>query len=295
MIELIKIVKVILMETENKKKGTKVAKKTSNASKRSANYKRNNANKKRVTPKKNTGTKTTTATSKKNNSVKKVENKKSEILDKTFIFSSEEVDNLNEVVKNLEEEKVVTKEKVIERSKINKYVIICLSILIGLVILYAVTYVISYEHKEKINSQTLNSDIYKKITKDRKNDKQEENKSEEEPSSKEKYEHIKTLTLKQFEQKILNKEKMTILIFNQTCYSCVVLEPKIEEALASQNKNIYELNIYEMSNEEINRFRTYYNFKSTPTFFKVENGIVVNDLVGKTNEDVVINWLKDNV
>ena len=219
---------------------------------------------------------------------KKKEPTKEELLERTLIFDGRENKNLTEVVEKLENENVVLEDKVIKRSKVKKVIIIILTALIAAVITATTIYVVYGEMKKAENNQTLNSNIYRKVANNYKtiSDIKESQKSDAEDSIEEiKYSNIKTLTLADFERKVLEKEDMVILISSTTCYHCITFEPTINEVLVEQNKNIYRINITAFTKEEDARFRTYYAYTIAPTIFTVK---------GTISKEELSNWIKEN-
>lgn len=263
----------------------------------------------KATPKKSTATKKTT---KKTTTPKKVvkktppkkittpkeeklEEKKttSESLEKTIIFDGNQSKNILEVVDKLEEENVCLDDKVIKRSKIKKYIIIILTILIFVVIGSTIGYIVNTHIKEKENNQTLNSNIYKKVNANYKtiND-IEENKDS--SLTEDEYENIEDITLAEFEKKNYNKENMTIFVSSTTCYHSITFESVIDKVYGSLDKKIYRINITSLTDEEIERFRTYYAFKVTPTIFTIKDGIVTSEVTGTMTEEELTTWAKEN-
>lgn len=213
-------------------------------------------------------------------------------LEKTLIFDVQENKNIKEVVKKLEEENIVLEDKVIKRSKGKKIAIIILSALITLIIIGVTIFVINNQIKEKENNQTINSNIYKKVSTQKKETETTSNNTSPEEI---KYSNIKTVTLSEFEEKILKKEDMTILIASTTCYACITFEPVINEALEETEKTIYRIDVTSLTEKEIDRFRTYYAFTKTPTIFTIKNGLVKSELIGTTTKEELITWISNNM
>ena len=224
-----------------------------------------------------------------------------EQLEKTLIFDGRENQNLIEVVEKLEEQNVVLEDKVIKRSKFKKIAIIILTILIIGVITATTIYVVNAEIERKESNQTINSNIYKKVAKKYKTiseiNKQAKKDKETAVNAIEEieYSNIKTISLTEFETKILEKENMTILIASSTCYPCITFEPIINEVYKEKNSVIYRINISLLTENEINRFRTYYAFKVTPTIFTIKDGIVTSESTGVLSKDELISWIDENV
>lgn len=301
----------------NKKKST-TTKKVNNQKKKTTTNK-NNTNKKQTNklPKKKTQTKPAV----KNEEIKKVievveETKKTEkavaqkpekvvekeivekekeesVLEKTLIFDGRENKNLAEVVEKLEEDHVILDDKVIKRSKAKKIVINILIALIFITIIGTTIYVIHHEKEQERNSQTLNSNIFDKVSNKYGNASEidTENKNETVLGNEE-FKNIETITLGEFEKKILEKKDMTVIVTSTTCYYSMEYEPIVDEVYKDLDKVIYRINITSLTSEEIKRFRTYYAFGETPTIFQIKDGVVTTELVGKQSKEDLVNWLK---
>lgn len=217
-------------------------------------------------------------------------------LEKTIIFDGRESKNISDVVNKLEEDKVVLEDKIVERSKTKKIIIIVLIIFIIAVIVATGIYVGSYIIKESQNNQTLDSNVYKKVSERYSSSKEVENEEEKTPVKNDnEYENIETISLYSFEEKVLAREDMAVLVASETCYASISFEPTLDEVFKSENKKIYKINISELTSVEETRFRTYYAFKSTPTIFTIKAGIVTSDHVGTMSKEDLISWVKENV
>lgn len=226
----------------------------------------------------------------------KVEKKltKEEQLERTMIFDGEQKRNLKEVVEKLEKENVVLKDKVVKRSKVNKVIVIILVLLIAAVMATTAIY-LGRNIKEKMDAEktipTLNTDIYNKVTSYR----EELNEVEEEKEESAEKTVIKEITLKQFENKIIKKENINVLVSSNTCYFCIQFEPIVEETLKDSGKTIYKVDIAKMSEEEVKQFREYYAFTITPTIFTVKDGIVTAEKLGSMDADTLTAWANENL
>lgn len=296
---------------EEKKKVTKktTASKTSNKKNTTKS-----TTKKQTTTKKTTSTKTTKKTTTKKTPVKeikqtkKIEKEKQEVveleqviepviekeetteeivnLDKTLIIDGEENENLKEVVNNLEKDRILTKDKVIIRSKARKQIILILLIAIIVSILFATIFIIK---EEVVNKQTVNSDIMSKVSRN-----EDKEFVSEEVEDNDEYEKIQMINVAEFEKRIKEKENMLIIITEQTCLYCLEYEPIVEEVLQEQNRVMYELDTFYLNQDELKRFREYYAFDSMPTIFYVKDGVVVSDLIGSKSKDELSTWIKNN-
>ncbi len=291
---------------EEKKKTTSTKKKSSGTKKSTTKKTTTKVASKKATTKtapKKTTTKKTTTTKKvapkkiepKVEEVKKEETKKEEALEKTIIFDGRQNKNLAEVVEKLEEKNVVLDDKVVKRSKGKKIAIILLSILMVAVVIADIIFVINYYKQEKINSQTTTSNIYDKAKKNYKDIDDinvEEKKTTDE--GEEIYPNIKTITVKEFEEKAFKKENMVVMVSSSTCYHCITFEPTVDKVFKSAKKTIYRIDVASTNQEEIDRFRTYYAFTVTPTIFSVKDGVVVADSTGSIDEESLTKWVNEN-
>lgn len=220
------------------------------------------------------------------------EEKKQANLEKTIIFNGAEKKNIVDVVKKLEEENVVVENKVVKRSKAKKVIIIIITIIMLALVAGTIYYIVDNQIVAKENNLTINSNIYKKATRNYKSvsdiNKKAEAKNKIEDID---YSNIQTLTLGEFEEKAYKKEDMTIIVSSATCYSCINFEPVLNETLHELDKTIYRINITNLTTKEKDRFRTYYAFSATPTMFKVKDGIVTADYKGTMSAEELKDWL----
>ena len=207
-------------------------------------------------------------------------------LDKTIIFSKEEEKNIKEVMQALEsgpsEEKM---------SKTRSVFILLLSFFIVLTTILCVVYTIKSIKKSNAPA-TLQSNIYEKVLENTKKMDLNVIEKTEETSD---YPSILPISLNELEKKVIEKEDMTVFISKETCYYCLTFEETIDTVLKESEKKIYKLNISNMTKEEIERLRSYYRFTITPTIFKIEQGIIVSDLIEAQTEDNFRKWAADNI
>ena len=227
--------------------------------------------------------------------VKPVETKE-EILEKTIIFDGKQKRNLQEVVDKLEEETVVVEDKVIKRSKLKKILIIIIAIAMVLVLSASLAYIASQmkpSTKANKSTQTTGSNIYEKAKGNRVKPVED---TEKEIDSQEKYEHIVTITLDQFETKALNKDDMVVLVASSSCSSCIQFEPTIEKVFAELDRKIYRIDIKSFKDDDDNEFRDFFAYNVTPTIFAVKDGVVVADTgrTGRMSEEDLKDWINKN-
>ena len=214
------------------------------------------------------------------------------VLEKTLIFDGRENQNLAEVVENLENNNVILEDKIIKRSKGKKIAVTILTILIFVTIIGTIIYVINSEREQENNSQTLNSNIFDKVSNNYSSvDDIDTEKKTENDLGEENFKNIETITLGEFEKKILEKENMYVAITSTTCYYSVEYESVMNEVFQELDKKIYRLNITSLTSAETARLRTYYAFQETPTIFQVKKGIVTKELIGKQGKNTLKNWV----
>lgn len=294
------------------KKTTATAKKTTKAT-TSSSAKKTTTKKtaEAASPKKTTTTKKatakTTATAKKTTvkkpATKKTTTKKStpkvtpETLEHTIIFDGLESQNISEVVDKLEEENVVVENnentEVTKRSKAKKVAIIIIYILIIAIIIATIVYVAKDRVESNKRSETVNSDIYSKVSDNYKNS-NESNKDKNEPKKDTGYSNIENLTLKSFEQKVLDKENFHVIIVSANCYYCAVYEETVNEVYKENKEKIYRIDIASLTDNQIKTLRYYYAFNSTPTIFAVKDGKIGADLAKTQTKEDLNNWVKEN-
>ncbi len=270
------------------KKGqtTKKVNTTKPTPKKKVNNNHKPTNKKHTTAKKVAPKKVNKPVEKKVVEPKKVE-KKEEQLEKTLIFDGRQNENLEKVVNNLEKDNVVLKDRVVKRNKVNKIVVLILSLAIVAVIIATTWFVVNEIHIRKVNSETVNSNILEKIN-------QRNSETPNNPVEKSSYPHIQRLSLKEFEDKVKAKEDMVVLIASESCVTCAAFESDvIEPYFAELDESIYEIDVTQYTSEEIKIFRTYYSFQKTPTLFYLKDGIVLNDVVGYLSKEDLRAWLED--
>lgn len=222
----------------------------------------------------------------------------------TIIFTTSQKENIDEVVKELKEDKKQneTAKEELRRSTAKRNAIIIIVVIMIAIVILTIGYLVKDNKKEKNVSPTQSSNlnnVYDKIVEnskerdDRLNNK-EDNENEDEPEEEADFSNIRTIKLEEFEEKVLQHEKMVVLISKSTCYYCNMYEPLINEVLNIEEKNIYRINVENMKKDEVAVLMGYYKFDTTPTLFYVdENGDVTDQLVGFRDKEVFSEWMKD--
>jgi len=219
---------------------------------------------------------------------KTVKSEKEELLEKTYIFNKKEKNELDEVISKLDKEKVESLD--LERSPLNKGLIIFLCLAIVGVIIFCIIYSINLSNKDV---DLLDADgNYRAIEV---NDNIKDKNEVDEEFVDVDYSNIINTNINDFEIRLVEGKDMLVLISSQTCYYCIEFEPVLNSALVELEDEAIRLNITKMTDEETKRLRTYYPFKAAPTLLYVKNGEVKVAIDGYMEKEEFINWYKENV
>lgn len=109
------------------------------------------------------------------------------------------------------------------------------------------------------------------------------------------YENIKTISIKDYENKLNNGEKMIVLVSRKGCGYCTLYEPTFNEVLGQLGYVAYKIDIATFtSKEEYELFESLFNIKGTPTTLVIDNKEIKNSISGNQAKETVIEWLKTN-
>ncbi len=104
----------------------------------------------------------------------------------------------------------------------------------------------------------------------------------------EKMEIMEIKDVKQFEQEVINENRIVFIDFYATwCMPCRTMSPIIEE-IARENKEVKFVKIDIDKNEEL---AIKYNIMSIPTMIVMKNGEVIKTFVGITNKESIVKEL----
>ncbi len=228
-------------------------------------------------------------------SKKKASTKEETLIEKTYIFNKKEKENIEQVINELDKNKIFVEDKVVERSPLNKGLIIFLVFAIVAVIVGCTIYAF-YNTKDDGNSPLeYENDLYKSITID--DGITSEGKDDEEKVVMKDidYSNVINTTLNDFEVKLVEGKDMIVLISSSTCYYCITFEPVLNEVLAAKKDTALRLNITNMTTEETRRLRKYFAFTSAPTLLVIRNGQIKADTSGYMDKEEFTAWYEENV
>ena len=222
---------------------------------------------------------------------------KEEKLERTMIFDGTQRKNLADVVNKMGEEKIVLKDKVVKRSKFNRYVIYALIVLILATIVYSYFGVRkeikkSNQKNEPTSFERLNADeLGKNGISDVRNTASDTGQA---GNVEIPYPNLKTITVDEFEVKVAEGEKMIVMISSETCSFSIVAEKDYNQVLSEEKRIMYRLDITTMTDEENTRLRNYYPYTATPTVIAVKDGAVVSEVEGRQSISEFRSWVKNN-
>ncbi|WIM40021.1 thioredoxin family protein [Paenibacillus sp. PK4536] len=117
------------------------------------------------------------------------------------------------------------------------------------------------------------------------------------------YNYLDSITVTNFEKKVVNKEKFIVYIGRPDCNDCLFFEPMFEKFVYANdlNNKIVYLNIrdYRAENEKRwNEFKRKYGFQQTPAIIYFEDGKNKNVIEWSNEKGLPIDdlkkWLKNN-
>lgn len=106
---------------------------------------------------------------------------------------------------------------------------------------------------------------------------------------------IKEISYKELEEKINNKESFILELVQTGCSHCEEFSPRFKAILKTNNLKAYSLNLYNLTEEEIERFDNLTTVTGTPTVLFFEDGKETsNKINGAVSNDKIKEKLKKN-
>lgn len=109
-----------------------------------------------------------------------------------------------------------------------------------------------------------------------------------------KYSKPISLTYDKYNEKLENKESFAMLIWRTGCTHCEEFEPKLNKVIKKYDLEVYSINTSDLSDGEYAKLKNKTFVTGTPTLVVFEKGKYHTRLVGDKDEDVLINFLKEN-
>ena len=106
---------------------------------------------------------------------------------------------------------------------------------------------------------------------------------------------IKEISYKELEEKINNKESFILELVQTGCSHCEEFSPRFKAILKTNNLKAYSLNLYNLTEEEIEKFDNLTTITGTPTVLFFEDGKETsNKINGAVSNDKIKEKLKEN-
>ena len=101
---------------------------------------------------------------------------------------------------------------------------------------------------------------------------------------------------KLFQEIINSNERSVIYVGRPTCPACNRLYPVIEEVAKEVGINFFYTNLDEWNRDDMSDilFATLRGVDSTPTIVVIDNGEIIDKIVGGRQKDYIINFLRNN-
>lgn len=191
--------------------------------------------------------------------------------------------------------KEIKEQETLDDSKEDNKAIIFLIGLMIIIFIIGLLYIYDYSKKENqnnndnkptvINDEKLNLDEAKSVNNVENNSKKD---------SKTNYENIKEISIKEYQEKLNNNEKMIVLIASKYCGSCSSFEPVFNKSLSLVKLKAYKIDVATLTTEEKNLFNSLFNITGTPTTFIIENGSQKASIIGYRSKEATTSWLNEN-
>ena len=109
--------------------------------------------------------------------------------------------------------------------------------------------------------------------------------------------HLVSLSYKEFNEKLGNKDTFFIEVVQDGCSHCASFTPKLKSVLEDYDVVGYQLNITSISDEDYNDFYSKFGISATPTIFFINKGeetSILQRIEGNVSEEKVISKLQTN-
>ena len=109
--------------------------------------------------------------------------------------------------------------------------------------------------------------------------------------------NLKELSFSEFKTKLNNKDTFFVEIVQDGCSHCHNFTPVLKEVLNEYDVVGYQLNMSNLSEEEMEEFDSMYTVTGTPTTIFIKNGVetsIMSRINGEVTKDKIISKLKQN-
>lgn len=106
---------------------------------------------------------------------------------------------------------------------------------------------------------------------------------------------IKEISYEELEERINNKESFILELVQTGCSHCEEFSPRFQAILKTNNLNAYSLNLYNLTEDEIEKFDNLTTVTGTPTVLFFEDGKETSNRInGAVANDKIEEELKEN-
>ncbi len=105
---------------------------------------------------------------------------------------------------------------------------------------------------------------------------------------------INEINFDELEEKIDNKDSFILEIIQTGCSHCEEFSPRFKAVLKTNNLEAYSLNIYNLNNEEREKFNDLITISGTPTVIFFEKGKEENRISGAVSNEKIEEELKES-
>ena len=105
---------------------------------------------------------------------------------------------------------------------------------------------------------------------------------------------INEINFDELEEKINNKDSFILEIIQTGCSHCEEFSPRFKAVLKTNNLEAYSLNIYNLNNEEREKFNDLITISGTPTVIFFEKGKEENRISGAVSNKKLEEELKES-
>lgn len=109
--------------------------------------------------------------------------------------------------------------------------------------------------------------------------------------------YLKEIKYDDLINKIEGKEDLVLLVSQTTCSHCISYKPKLKNVANDYKLTIYYIDVDLLSDKQLEEFKSYVNFSSTPTTVFLKEGTettVATRINGNASEEKIIKKLKSN-